>query len=96
MKASNIVVSTVAALSMASVLGIAYAQSTYSDTQSGTTSQGATGTMNQQDATGTTTQGSSTMPQGSSSMDSSRNMDSTSTSRSQPMYNERVARADRN
>jgi len=83
MKASNIVVSTVAALSMASVLGIAYAQSTYSDTQTGTTNQGTSGTMNQQDATGTT-------PQGSTSMDS------TSTTRSEPMYNERVARADRN
>lgn len=90
MKASNIVVSTIAALSMASVLGIAYAQSSYSDPQTGTTSQGTSGTMNQQDATGTTTQGSNTMPQGST------NMDSTSTSRSQPMYNERVARADRN
>lgn len=90
MKASNIVVSTIAALSMASVLGIAYAQSSYSDPQTGTTNQGTSGTMNQQDATGTTTQGSSTTPQGST------NMDSTSTSRSQPMYNERVARADRN
>jgi len=84
MKASNIVVSTVAALSMAGVLGIAYAQSTYSDPQTGTTAQDTSGTMNQQDATGTTTQGSST------------NMDSTSTTRSEPMYNERVARADRN
>ena len=93
MKASHIVVSTVAALSMASVLGIAYAQSTYSDPQTGTTSQG---TMNQQDATGTTTQGSSTTPQGSTNMDSGSNMDSTSTNRSDPMYNERVARADRN
>lgn len=89
MKAANIVVSTVAALSMASVLGIAYAQSTYSDPQTGTTNQDASGTMNQQDATGTT-------PQGSTGMDSSGNMDSTSTSGSQPMYNERVARADRN
>lgn len=95
MKASHIV-STVAALSMASVLGIAYAQSTYSDPQTGTTSQGASGTMNQQDATGTTTQGSTTSPQGSTSMDSSTNMDSTSTSSSEPMYNERLARADRN
>ncbi|OGU21188.1 MAG: hypothetical protein A2580_07850 [Hydrogenophilales bacterium RIFOXYD1_FULL_62_11] len=90
MKVSNIVVSTVAALSMASVLGIAYAQSSYSDPQTGATNQGTSGTMNQQDATGTTTQGSSTTPEGST------NMDSTSTSRSQPMYNERVARADRN
>jgi len=56
MKASNIVVSTVAALSMASVLGIAYAQSTYSDPQTGTTNRGTSGTMNEQDATGTTTQ----------------------------------------
>lgn len=92
MKASNIVVSTVAALSMASVLGIAYAQSTYSDPQTGTTSQG---TMNQQDATGTTPQGSSSMDS-RTDMDSRTNMDSTSTTRSQPMYNERVARADRN
>lgn len=100
MKAANIVVSTVAALSMASVLGIAYAQSTYSDPQTGTTNQGATtgttGTMNQQDATGTTTQGSGTTPQGSTGMGSGSNMDSSSTSRSDPMYNERVARADRN
>ncbi len=94
MKAANIVVSTVAALSMASVLGIAYAQSTYSDTQTGTTNQGTSGTMNQQDATGTTTPGSSSMD--STSTDSTSNMDSTSTSRSEPMYNERVARADRN
>lgn len=93
MKVTNIVVSTVAALSMASVLGIAYAQSTYSDPQTGTTNQG---TMNQQDATGTTTPGSSTTPQGATSMDSSSNMDSSSTSSSEPMYNERVARADRN
>lgn len=92
MKASNIVVSTVAALSMAGVLGIAYAQSTYSDPQTGTTSQG---TMNQQDATGTTPQGSSSMDS-RTNMDSSTNMDSTSTTRSQPMYSERVARADRN
>jgi len=106
MKAANIVVSTVAALSMASVLGIAYAQSGYSDTQRGTTNQGTSGpggTMNQQDATGTTTQGSGTSSQGSrsnmdsnSNMDSSGNMGSTSTSGSQPMYNERMARADRN
>lgn len=90
MKVSNIVVSTVAALSMASVLGIAYAQSTYSDPQTGTTDRGtATGTMNEQDATGTT-------PQDSTSTDSRTDMDSTSTSRSQPMYNARVARADRN
>lgn len=95
MKASNIVVSTVAALSMAGVLGIAYAQSTYSDTPTGTTNPEASGTMNQPDATGAT-QGSSTSPQGSTSMDSSTNMDSTSTSSSEPMYNERVARADRN
>ena len=90
MKVSKIVVSTVAALSMASVLGIAYAQSTYSDPQTGTTNRGTTtGTMNEQDATGTTNQGST-------NMDSRTDVDSTSTSRSQPMYNARVARADRN
>lgn len=90
MKVTNIVVSTVAALSMASVLGIAYAQSTYSDPQTGTTNRGTTtGTVNERDATGTTNQGSN-------NMDSSSNMDSTSTSRSQSNYNARVARADRN
>lgn len=75
---------------MASVLGIAYAQSTYSDPQTGTTNRGTTtGTMNEQDAAGTTTQGST-------NMDSRTDVDSTSPSRSQPMYNARVARADRN
>ncbi len=88
MNVSTIVVSTVAALSMASVLGIAYAQSTYSDPQTGTTDRGTTtGTMNEQDATGT---------QGSTNTDSRTDMDATSTSRSQPTYNARVARADRN
>lgn len=61
MKATNILVSAAAAISMASAIGFAYAQSGYSDTQTGTTgtmsdsattSQDATGTMNQ-DATGT-------------------------------------------
>lgn len=53
MNVSKIVVSTVAALSMASVLGIAYAQSAYSDPQTGTTDRSTTtGTMNEPDATG--------------------------------------------
>ena len=96
MKVTNIVVSTVAALSMASVLGIAYAQSTYSDPQTGTTNRGTTtGTLNERDAPGTTNQGSNNMDS-RSNMDSSTNMDSTSTSRSQPTYHARVARADRN
>lgn len=49
MKVSNIVISTVSALSMAGALGIAYAQSTYTEPQPGTdatTSQDPS-TMNQ-------------------------------------------------
>ena len=62
MKTSTIVVSTVAALSMASVLGIAYAQSGYSTGTNQGASSGATGatgtsgtsgTMNQPDAADT-------------------------------------------
>lgn len=57
MKATNILVSAAAAISMASAIGFAYAQTGYSDTQTGTMSDSATtsqdaSTMNQ-DATGT-------------------------------------------
>lgn len=58
MKATNILVSAAAAISMASAIGFVYAQSGYSDTQTGTTgtsattSQDATSTMNQ-DTSGT-------------------------------------------
>jgi hypothetical protein len=88
MKLSNIVISTAAAVSMAGALGLAYAQSTYSDPQNpdpmtrdsatGTTSPSATGTS--PGATGTTSQDYTT----------------TETTRSDSMYRERVARADRN
>ena len=92
MKASNILISTAAAISMTGVLGLAYAQSTYSDTQPGTSgttmNQDSTGTMNQ-DSTGTMNQESrGTMNQESA--------DTTGTTRSDSMYSERVARADRN
>ena len=84
MKASNILISTAAAISMAGVLGLAYAQSTYSDTQTGTS-----GTTMNQDSTGATSQESrGTMNQESA--------DTTGTTRSDSMYTARVARADRN
>jgi hypothetical protein len=84
MKASNILISTAAAISMTGVLGLAYAQSTYSDTQPGTS-----GTTMNQDSTGTMNQESrGTMNQESA--------DTTGTTRSDSMYTERVARADRN
>lgn len=88
MNVSNIAVSTAAALSMAGAIGLAYAQS-YSEPQPGTsatTSQGATSTPSPD---------SSTMSQDSSS---TMNQDSTGTTgtRSDSMYSERVARADRN
>jgi len=92
MKASNIVISTAAAISMAGVLGLAYAQSTYTDPQTGTA-----GTMNRDGTTGTTSQTPSDTP----SQDSTRTMNqdstgSTGTTRSGDMHSERVARADRN
>lgn len=74
MKVSNIVISTVSAISMAGALGIAYAQSTYTEPQPGTgaTTSQEPGTMNQdpstmnQDPSGTAGQGSpSTMSQDS-------------------------------
>lgn len=88
MKVSNIVISAVVAISTAGALGLAYAQSTYSDPQPGTagaTSQGAPGS---QDSTGTTSQDSAGTSQDSTG--------STGTTRSGTTYNERVARADRN
>jgi hypothetical protein len=96
MKVSNFVISTVVALSAAGGLGLAYAQSTYSEPQPGTsapTTQDATptsqdttpGTMDQSPS-GTMGQDSRTMGQDSTG--------STGTTRSD--YTERVARADRN
>jgi len=96
MKVPNVVISTVVAISAAGALGLAYAQSSYSEPRPGTsapTSQDATpGTMDQspsgmsQDSSGTMRQDSSTMGQDSTG--------STATPRSD--YTERVARADRN
>lgn len=99
MKGSNIVISTVIAISAAGALGLAYAQSSYSDPQSGTSAttrqDAAPGTMDQspsgtvgQDSSSTMSQDSSTMSQDSTS--------STGRTRSGSTYNERVARADRN
>jgi hypothetical protein len=96
MKVPNVVISTVVAISAAGALGLAYAQSSYSEPRPGTsapTSQDATpGTMDQspsgmsQDSSSTMRQDSSTMGQDSTG--------STGTPRSD--YTERVARADRN
>ncbi|HQT34035.1 MAG: hypothetical protein B7X82_06685 [Hydrogenophilales bacterium 17-64-65] len=89
MKVSKVVISTVVAISAAGALGLAYAQSTYSEPQPGTsapTTQDATpGTMDQS-------------PSGTASQDSSSTMsqDSPDRTRSDSTYNERVARADRN
>lgn len=87
MKLSNIVISTAAAVSMAGALGLAYAQSTYSDPQNPDpmTRDSATGTTSP-GATGATSQDTSTMGQDSA----------TGTTRSDTRYQERVARADRN
>ena len=100
MKTSNIVISTAAAISMAGVLSLAYAQSTYSDPQKGTTgtsvNQDSTGTMNQ-DSTGTTSRESTgTTSQESRGTMNQESADTTGTTRSGSMYTERVARADRN
>jgi hypothetical protein len=87
MKASNIVISTAAAISMAGALGLVYAQSTYSDPQTGTPAA-----TSQQGATSTPSQDASSMPsQDSSTM--SEESSTTGTTRSDSM---RVARADRN
>ncbi len=80
MKASNIVISTAAAISMASALGLVYAQSTYSDPQTGSPA-----TTSQQDS-GTMSQDSSTMSQDST----------TGSTQSDSMSGQRLARADRN
>lgn len=94
MNVSNIVIATVVAISTAGAVGFAYAQSSYSEPQPGTsapTRQDATpapGTMDQSPS-GTASQDSgSTMGQDSTG--------STGTTRSGSTYNERVARADRN
>ena len=104
MKVSNVVISTVFAISAAGGLGLAYAQSTYSEPQPGTsapTTQDATptrqdaapGTMDQAPS-GTASQDSgTTMSQDSSTMDQDTT-GSTGTPRSD--YSERVARAARN
>ncbi|MHB1213794.1 MAG: hypothetical protein ACYCY9_02300 [Thiobacillus sp.] len=96
MKVSNIVLSAVVAISTAGALGLAYAQSSYSEPQPGTsatTSQDAApGTMDQ-DPSGTASRDSS---QDSSSTMSQDSTGSTGTTRSGGTYNERVARADRN
>ena len=83
MKVTNIVLSTVVAISAAGALGLAYAQSSYSETQPGTSATS-------QDATpGTTDQA----PSGTASQDSAG---STATTPAGSTYHERVARADRN
>ena len=83
MKVTNIVLSTVVAISAAGALGLAYAQSSYSEPQPGTSATS-------QDATpGTTDQA----PSGTASQDSAG---STATTPAGSTYNERVARADRN
>jgi hypothetical protein len=92
MNVSNIVISTVVAISTAGALGLAYAQSTYSEPQPGTsapTRQDATPAAPDQAPSGTAGQDSS----------SSMSQDSTATEttpRSGSRYSERVARADRN
>jgi cytoskeletal protein RodZ len=99
MKVPNVVISTVVAISAAGALGLAYAQSSYSEPQPGTsapTSQDATpGTMDQSPSGTATQDSSSTMSQDSSSTMDQDSTGSTGTPRS-GTYNERVARADRN
>lgn len=95
MKVPNVVISTVVAISAAGALGLAYAQSSYSEPRPGTSAPTS------QDATpGTVDQSPSGMSQDSSSTrQDSRTMgqDSTgSTGTPRSDYTERVARADRN
>jgi hypothetical protein len=90
MKASNIVISIAAAISMAGALGLVYAQSTYSDPQTG-----SPGTTSQQGATGPSSQDSGTMSQDSSTM-SQDATDTTGSTQSDSMSGQRLARADRN
>jgi hypothetical protein len=95
MKVSNVVISAVFAISAAGGLGLAYAQSTYSEPQPGTsapTTQDATPAR--QDATpGTMDQA----PSGTASQDpSTMGQDSTGSTETTPsVYTERVARAGR-
>ncbi|MBU1263440.1 MAG: hypothetical protein KJ946_02325 [Gammaproteobacteria bacterium] len=100
MKVTNIVLSTVVAISAAGALGLAYAQSSYSEPQPGTsatTSQDATPRTTDQAPSGTASQDSSgTMSQDSGSTMSQDSAGSTATPPSDSTYNERVARADRN
>lgn len=99
MKVTNIVLSTVVAISAAGALGLAYAQSSYSEPQPETsaTSQDATPGTTDQAPSGTASQDSgSTMSQDSSSAMSQDSAGSTATHPSDSTYNERVARADRN
>jgi hypothetical protein len=96
MKVSNIAISTVVAISTAGALGLAYAQSTYSEPQPGTsapTRQDATPAAPDQAPSGTA--GQDAMSQDSSSS-MSQDSTATGTTRSDSTYNERVARADRN
>jgi hypothetical protein len=99
MKVSNFVISTVVAISAAGALGLAYAQSSYSDPQPGTsatTRQDASpGTMDQSPSGTASQDSSSTMNQDSSTMGQD-STGSTGTTRPGSTYNERVARADRN
>ena len=105
MKVSNIILSTAVAITTAGALGLAYAQSSYSEPQPGTSAPTTQNAPMKQDATpmrqdatpapGMRDQG------GTASQDSSSTMgqdspDSTGTTRSGSTYNERVARADRN
>ena len=92
MKVSNIAISAVVAISTAGALGLAYAQSSYSEPQPGTSA------TTRQDATPAATDQA---PSGTASQDSSSSMSqdstgSTGTTRSDRTYSERVARADRN
>jgi cytoskeletal protein RodZ len=100
MKVTNIVLSTVVAISAAGALGLAYAQSSYSEPQPGTsatTSQDATPGTTDQAPSGTASQDSSgTMSQDSGSTMSQDSTGSTATTPADSTYRERVARADRN
>jgi cytoskeletal protein RodZ len=99
MKVTNIVLSTVVAISAAGALGLAYAQSSYSEPQPGTsaTSQDDTPGTTDQAPSGTASQDSSgTMSQDSGSTMSQDSTGSTATTPADSTYRERVARADRN
>lgn len=95
MNVSNIVISTVSAISMAGVLGIAYAQSTYTEPQPGTsaTTSQDPDTMNQAPSGTAAPDAGSTMSQDATGAMPEDSSGSTAPPRT---YNERVARADRN